>query len=893
MTNLLRRLRYLIHQDEEASGLDEEMRLHVELRTRRLAEQGMAPDQARVAARRQFGNRASLEVAGAEVWGVAFWDRLIQDLRYALRSLRKSPGFAAVAVATLAVGIGMNTAVFSIVNGVMLRRLPYPDPDRLVSLWEETSRNPSILHTSGGNLGAAGEKRRTTVSPANLIDYRQGTTAFEGLAGVDRTLMNLTGLGAPDRIYGESVTANYFELAGAKPVLGRTFTAEEDQPGAPHVVVLAFEFWQRKLGGDTDVLDRKIMLDGVPYQVIGVLPRGFQPVSKFVITTEPILYFVPAAYSKELLNSHGDHEVDVLARLKPGVSIQTAQSQLDAVSASLGQRHPQSNQGVRAVLTPLLDDVVSQFRDSLTALLGASALIVLITCVNVANLLLVRAVARRHETSVRLALGAARTRILRAFLTESMLVSAAGCIAGVLLGAVLMRLLVAAAPANIPRLDAIDMDWRVFAVAAAIATITGLIFGLAPAWQASRARPAESLKTTERRGSRTAQARWRGIFTAAEVALSLMLLVGAGLFLKSFAKIMGIDLGFQTERVLAMNINLPNAHYATASQRLAFYDDLETRVRGLPGVQAVAYANRLPLRGGWSTGIQIENIDAQCQADSQAVNPDYFETLGIPLLRGRLLTTADRNGAPYVAVVNQAFARIFLNNTDPIGRRFRRGPDAMWISVVGVVNDIRRDGKMMKDINPQIYIPAAQTDAYPVRIADFAVRTAGDPHLLLHAIQQQVWAIDKDQPITNVRTMDEIITRRVAEQRFEMLLLTVFAGVAVILAVIGVFGALSYSVDQRMNEFGVRVALGASPAHVLSLVLKQAGALIAGGIAVGLAGAWALTRLIGHLLFHVEPHDTATYIAAAAALSAIAFLAAAVPALRGARVDPVSALRYE
>jgi predicted permease len=473
-----------------------------------------------------------------------------------------------------------------------------------------------------------------------------------------------------------------------------------------------------------------------------------------------------------------------------------------------------------------------------------------------------------------------------------MLVSAAGCVSGVLLGAALLRVLIATAPANIPRLDAVEMDWRVFAVAAAIATLTGLVFGLAPAWQASRTRPAESLKTSERRGSGAAQARWRGVLTTTEVALALMLLVGAGLFLKSFAKIMGIDLGFQTERVLAMNINLPQSHYGTAVQRLAFFQDLETRVRALPSVQAVAFANRLPLRGGWGTGIQIEKLDGFFDVDSQAINPDYFETLGIPLLRGRLLTGADRDGQLYVAVVNQAFSRLFLNGGDPIGRRFRRNPKAMWFTIVGVVNDIRRDGKM-KEISPQIYLAAAQTDGYPVRIADFAVRSTGDPHLLLHGIQQQVWAIDKDQPITSVRTMDEIVTRKVAEQRFQMLLLLAFASVAVILAVIGVFGALSYSVGQRMNEFGVRVALGASPGHVLGLVLKQAGVLITAGVTVGLAGAWALTRLIGHLLFQVGAHDAVTYVVAVAALCAVALLAAAVPAVRGARVDPVSALRYE
>jgi len=379
----------------------------------------------------------------------------------------------------------------------------------------------------------------------------------------------------------------------------------------------------------------------------------------------------------------------------------------------------------------------------------------------------------------------------------------------------------------------------------------------------------------------------------AEVALSLVLVIGAGLFLKSFTTIMGMDLGFRTERVLAMSISLPDLRYPTADQRLAFYEELESRVRALPGVQAVAYANRLPMRGGWSTGIQIENADGGYGSpDSQAVNPAYFETLGIPLVRGRLLTPADRKGQPYAAVVNLAFARRYLNGGDPIGRRFRRSPKSMWISIVGVVNDVRRAGKT-KEMLPQIYLAAAQTDVYPVRLSDFAVRTQGDPRQMLKAIQSQVWAIDAGQPITAVRTMDEIVSRTVAEQRFQMLLLGVFAAVAMALAMIGVLSVLSYAVNQRMNEIGVRIALGASPGRILALVMKQAGALIGAGVIFGLGGAWALTRLVGHLLFQVQPHDTATYAAAVTILITVAFLAAIIPARRGARADPLVALRYE
>ena len=894
ISDLVRRLRYLLHQPEHAADLDEEMRLHLDLRARQLRERGMEADAAHFAAQRQFGNRASIEIAGADVWGWGRLERLTQDVRYAGRSLRKTPGFVAVAVATFAVGLGMNTAVFSIVNAVMLRSLPYPEPDRLVSLWEETAPNQQvrIMHSSGSNLGGAGGHGRSTVAPANLADYRNGANAFEALAGVDTTNMNLTGAGTPERLVGESVTANYFQVLGATPQIGRTFLAEEDREGAEPTVVLSRRFWERRLGADTGVLGQTVTLDARHYQVIGVMPGTFQPATQFS-QTDPVEFFVPAAYPKELLASRGDHEVGVVGRLKAGASLGAAQNQLDAVSAGLARQFPDTNRGVTAHIVPLRDDIVRGVRDSLRALLGASGLIVLIMCVNVANLLLVRAVGRRHETSVRLALGAGRWRIVRGFLAESMLVAAAGCAAGVLVGRVLMRVLVAGAPQSIPRLDTVGMDWRVFAVAAGIATLTGLVFGLAPAWQASLAKPVDSLKSSERRTGGRSQARWRAALTVTEMALSLVLLVGAGLFLKSFTRIMGMDLGFQTEHVLAMNINLPVLRYGTADQRLAFFDDLEQRVRALPGVQSAAFANRFPLRGGWSTGIQMDNVSPNLPApDSQAVSAGYFETLGMPLLRGRLLTPADRKGQQYVAVVNQEFARMYLNGADPIGKRFRRGPQAPWFSIVGVVNDVRRGGKT-KDIRPQIYLSAAQTDGYPVRLADFAVRTVGDPRQLVNAIQRGVWAIDKDQPVTAVRTMNELISQSVAEQRFQMLLLTLFATVAVVLAMIGVFGVLSYAVNQRMNELGVRIALGASPANILALVLKQAGILVTAGMALGLGGAWALTRFVGNLLFHVQPHDAATYAAAVALLAGVAFGAASIPARRGSRVDPMVALRYE
>jgi len=888
---LRRRLRYLFQRDEFTSDLNEEIRLHLDLRARKLRQQSISDKEAAYMAQRQFGNRTIVQDASSELWGFAAWERLFQDFRLGARTLRKTPAFTAIAVLTLATGLGINTAVFSVVNAVMIRSLPYPAPDRLVSLWEETSPQPPVrFSSSSGTIG--GPKRRTTVSVANLQDYQRHASSFAGLAAYALTPKNLTGTGTPERIQGESVTWNFFGVLGVEPVMGRTFLPEDDQPGVSSAVILTHDFWQGRLGANTAALQHTIMLDGRPYQVVGVLPREFESPTQFGIK-ERMQFYVPAAYSRELLASHGDHEVNVVGRLKPGVKAQAAQAQLDSICANLARQYPDSNQGMRAVIAPLRDDLVHNVRDSLFALLGAAALIVLIACVNVANLLLVRAVARRHESSVRLALGASRFRMVRQFLAESLALAAAGCLAGILLGRILMGLLISAAPPSIPQIDAVTMDWRVFAVCAAIATLTGLAFGIAPAWQASQTRPVDALKTTARNTGGKSQTRWRTSLTVAEVALSMVLIVGAGLLLKSFVLLMGVDLGFQPDRVLAMSINLPALRYGSPAQRLQFFQQLEERLKGLPGVQDVAYANRMPLRGGWGGSIILDTApNGNFEPDLQAVSPAYFETLGISLLRGRFLTPEDRTGQPDVCVVNQAFAREFLQGQNPIGRRLARNTNRPWVTIVGVVNDIRRSGKT-DTINPQVYFSAAQTDMYPVNLADLAVRTSGNPRQLVNAIQGQVWAMDKDQPITDVRTLEEIVDASVAERRFQTMLLVTFAAVAVGLAMIGIFGVLSYAVNQRTAELGLRMALGAAPRNILVLVLKQAGTLIAAGVLLGLAGAFGLTRYLQSLLWGVERTDWKTYAAAVALLSLVAVAAALIPARRGSKVDPIVALRYE
>jgi putative ABC transport system permease protein len=814
----------------------------------------------------------------------------MKTLRYAVRALLKTPGFTITAIVTLMLGTGINTAVFSMVNAVLLRDLPYRDPARLISVWEEFEKRPSTMNSSGATLGADSAKR-ANASPANLAAYVRGTRSFEGLSALAGVGMNLTGAGTPERLSGQRVSFTFFSLLDVAPVLGRDFRPEEDRPGAPGVIILTDDLWRRRFGADPQILNRSLLLDGNTYQVVGVLPPGFQSPSEFIFPGR-IDFYVPAAFSSAQLAAHGDHNLGVLGRLVPTASIRSAQAELDSVSAALAREFPETNQGLRAIVVPLDTDLRSDLRKPMGFLLGAAALAVLIACVNVANLFLVRGVARRREIAVRFALGASRARVFRDFVVESLVLSAAGCAAGLLLGSFLIDILVRLAPASIPKVGTVGLDARVFLFSAALAVITGVIFGLFPAWQASRRGPGESIKSSERGMSGRAQGRSRAALVIAEISMAAVLLIGAALLIQSFVRVLGMDLGFSPERVLAMNINLPNARYATPESQLRFYEDLERRVAALPGVERVTFGNRMPLRGGWGGSVVIEGSEfPEARTDRQAVSAGYFETLGIRLQRGRLFTDADRSGRPAVVVVNQTFARQYLPGQDPLGRRIKI---VDWMTIIGIVNDIRRGGKEA-DIKPQAFIPALQLESYAssTRLASFGVRTSGDPRQMVRAIRDQVLAIDKDQPITGVVTLEEVITASVAVRRFQVTLLIAFASVAMLLALVGIFGVLSHSVRQRTVELGIRMALGAPQRSILAMVLKQASLWIAIGLAIGLGAAYALSRSIESLLFGVGARDLRIYALAAVLLAAIAMLAAAIPARRAAKVDPMVALRYE
>ena len=893
-----KRLGELARSRKVDRDLHDEIETHLDLLADELVRRGMTRDDARAAARREFGGVDQTAEVVRDRRGFRVVDALLQDVRHAVRLLTKSPSFTVTAVLTLALGIGATTAVFSLVDAVLLRPLPYPDESRLVALNEfNVGLQPRVMTTHGTPLSTPTPlaPRPMAVSPANLVDYQARAKSFSSIAAYANIARNLTQAGTPERLLGEQVTWNYLSVLGVQPSMGRDFQPADDRPGAPLVAIITRGLWQSRFGGDSAILQRSVLLDGLPYTIIGVLPETFVPVSQFR-GPDPVTFLEPIAFPAALLASHGDHEVNCVGRLRPGASLASAQADLDAITADLGRQFPQSNTNVRAMTQPLSEAIVGRVQDPLLLLMMTVGLILLIACVNVANLLILRAVARRREIAVRVALGAARRRVITSVLTESVVLSLMSAAAGILIAVFAKQLLVSMAPTSIPRLQNVALDARVLGFSLGISLVTGLLFGSLPAWQAGRAHPIDALRTTERVVAGSWVMRWRNALMVAEMALSTLLLVGAGLLVKSLMTYDSVTLGFEPQHVLAMNVTLPQRKYPTADDRLSFFEQLADRIARIPGVQSVGYANRFPLRGGWSTGIEIDGVPSppgdMFDADAQAVSPGYFQTLGIPILRGRAMSPADRRDTEFVAVVSEAFGRKYLNGADPIGRRFRRGGSAPWITIVGVAGDVRRDGRT-GTINPQMYVPAAQTRIYPVAIADVAVRYAGEIAPLRTALQSAVWDIDRDQPVTSVRTLTSILIDRAAERRFQALLFALLAGVALVLALVGMYGVVSYAVSQRTTEIGLRMALGASAGRILRLLVGRTSLLVGAGAAIGLMLAYALSQSIASLLFGVEPTDAMSYVAAAGLLGLAAIATSALAGRAATHIDPTVALRHE
>ena len=807
---------------------------------------------------------------------------LKHDLRYGVRMLWKNPGFTAVAVIALALGIGANSAIFSVVNTVLLSPLPYDEPERLVMVWEDDTK-----HGYPNDTPAA----------ANYVDWREQNKVFEGMAALADQSYNLTGSGDPERIDGKRVNANLFELLGVAPLHGRAFAAEEDRPGANKVVILSHALWQRRFGSDAGVVGQALTLNGEGHTVVGVMPASFQ------FPDREAEMWVPIAFTQQEAANRGRHYLKVVARLKRGVSLEQARAEMSTIAARLQQQFPEQNTDLGASVEPLHEHLVGDIRPALLVLLGAVGLVLLISCANVANLLLARAAVRQKEIALRTALGASRMRLIRQFLTESVLLAAFGGVIGLLLAVWGVTLLKTFIPENISQVKAINVDTRVLVFTVLVTLLTGLVFGLAPAAQASKFNLNETLKEGGRDAAAARGGNFvRGLLVVAEVAISLVLLVGAGLLINSFLRLRSVDPGFRTDNLLTMSVVLPQQKYPDQARRTAFYTDMLRRVEALPGVHSAGVTNWIPLvMQGDSIGVTIEGQPVPVPGQgkppvlvTRVVSPGYFGTMGIQLLEGRVFEEGkDRVDSPCVIVIGEAVARRYWPGESALGKRIAPGrveSDEDWCQVVGVVKDVRQRELASEPI-PLAYFTYEQAGFFAPRY--LVVKTAADPQALAGTVRKTVWEVDKDQPVSNVNTMEGVLSESIARQRFSTLLLGIFAGLAMILAAVGIYGVMSYSMAQRTREIGIRMALGAQKRDVLMLAVGQGLKLVAIGVALGLVGAFALTRVMTSLLYGVSATDPATLVTISLVLVAVALLASYIPARRAAKVDPLIALRYE
>jgi putative ABC transport system permease protein len=818
-----------------------------------------------------------------------------QDIRYGIRSLLKRPGFTVIAVLTLALGIGANSAIFSVVNAVLLRPLPYDEPDRLVYLSE---RHPKFETMS--------------ISYPDFSDWRAQNHVFESLGVFNFRDYNLTGSGFPERVQTGQVSAELFSALRVQAALGRLFTKEEDKTGSPAVVVISHQLWQRRFGGDASIINRSLTLNERQYTVIGVMPRDFS----FSPHTE---LWVPIGQLSDQpsYNVRDNHPgLKGVARLRAGITLDEARADLDWIGARLAQQYPDSNKSIGVRITPLKENYVQNVRGALWVLLGAVSLVLLIACVNVANLMLARAAARQRELAVRAALGASRWRVIRQLLTESLLLFAAGGALGLLIAQWTVDLILVFAADSIPRSGEIAIDYRVLAFTLTVSALTGIIFGLAPAIQSSRADVQETLKDTARTTT-VGRHRLRQFLAVAEISLTLVLLIGAGLLIRSFYHLQQVNPGFVDEHVVSFTMQLPLQKYPDEQQWLSFYRSVFDRLRSLPGVQNISVTSRVPMSGDdWQSGFQVvgQPPPPPGQGPSMEVSvvgPDYFRTMGIPLLRGRYFTDQDnranlneeklrnldldqrlRAGLKTI-IVDEEFARRHWPNQDPLGKQILwagSGPSAPPLTVVGVVGRV----KLYRPNEPagfvQGYFPFLEMPQYGM---SFVIKTALEPDQMIRAVREQVRAADPDQPIYDIKTLAERRAEAIAPERLNLLLLGLFAAVALVLAVIGIYGVMAYSVVQRTQEIGLRMALGAQVKDVLKLILQNGMTLALIGVAIGLAAAFAVTRLMSSLLFEVTPTDTTTFACVAGVLLMVAVLACYLPARRATKVDPLVALRYE
>jgi putative ABC transport system permease protein len=801
----------------------------------------------------------------------------LQDLRYGWRMLGKNPGFTVMAVVTLAAGIGATTAIFSVVDAVMIRALPFRDPEQLVALWEKDAHYDMM-----------------SVAGPNYVDWAGESSAFSALAAGAIDDPTVTGFGDPEHLYGIQVTPNFFQVLGLNPAIGRAFVSGEDQPGKDHVAILGYSTWHRKFGGDLSIVGKDITLDGEKYAVIGIMPGTFRFPQIWGIT-DPYVYL---PFTVTRLNQHRENRwIWVLGRMKPGVTIAQTRAEMSTIAARLAQQYPETNKGAGVSVIPMHEEVEHGTGPLLMILLGAVAMMLLIACANVANMQLARMPGRQREMAVRLTMGASRLRVVRQLLTESVLLALAGAGVGIYIATALKQALVATSPEGmIPTTNPINLNSWVLGFSAALAMASGIFFGLAPALQAGRTNIQESLKEGARSTAGTSSRRMRSALVVAQVALTLILLIGAGLLMRSLRNLANSPLGFESSHVITMNTSLPQRKYPKPAQCQAFEFEALRRLRGLPGVAAAAFTTSLPVGWGWSGDVQVEGKPAETESSEPMVlfgqtTPGYFEVFDIPLVLGRGFTESDYGESAHVAVVNQAFARHYWPSENPLGKQFRiRGESSAWRTVVGVSRDVSQEGPY-RSVHPQAFFPDTP------RTPTLVVRTRLSPQSLTRAIEAQLWSVDRDLPLYEVATMEEVREMLSGAIRYPTRFIASFAFLSFLLACGGIYAVVAYTVSLRTHEIGIRMALGARGADVLKLVVAEGMMPTAIGVILGGAGALLVTRLLGgfmnELLYGVRPTDPGTFIGLSLGLGCVALIASYLPARRATKVDPMVALRHE